>query len=182
MMWKEKCLGGKRCVRHSLSTDSLYEQKLKLLAASCNQKHLVLGSLIVCYLLDSQSFVYSVQKNYNTIPHFWVTTDYDEEKKIIYKLENKIQENGPILSPNSKYLNFPRSKQLKFSFTTDHDSKIKLLARSCNLTKAEMIALALHYGLDSSSLVMYFQEEYNTNSHFWVTPLVEQGTVSYMLG
>ncbi|MED0678708.1 hypothetical protein SAMN04489735_10743 [Aneurinibacillus thermoaerophilus] len=181
MLWKNKCLGGKRCVRNNLYTNEFYEQKLKLLANSCELPYLTLGSLIVCKLLDSPSFVYKVQKTFNTIEHYWITAEYDAKKKIIYKQEITADISRKVKRPKSKYLNFPRDRQLKLSYQNEHDLKLSMLARSCNLRKGEMAALILHYGLDTSEVIMFFQERYNVHSHHWVTPVHKDGIVAYVL-
>jgi hypothetical protein len=181
MLWKGKSLGGKRCVRHDLSTNLLYENKLKTLAVSCDLPYLTLGSLIVCFLLDNPSFVHTVQRHYNTVEHYWIDIEFDQHKKAVYKLKTTSTIHGLISLPRSRYLSFPRDRRLKFSYSNEHDLKLGLLARSCNLRKSEIAALALHYALDSSQLVMHFQERYNIHRHYWVTPLEENGIVTYML-
>lgn len=173
-------MGGKRCVRSNVYTNELYEQKLKLLANSCNLAYLTLGSMIVCGLLDSPSFVYYLQKNLNTVEHYWITADYDQNKKVIYKQEIITTENRKIKKTQVKYLDFLRPRRLKFSYSNDHDSKLSLLSRSCNLSKSELAAFALHYGLDNSHIIMQLQKQHNIHKHFWVTPVAKDGIISYV--
>jgi hypothetical protein len=152
-----------------------------MLAASCNLPYLTLGSIIVCYLLDNPSFVYTAQKNYNTVEHYLVDVEYDQHQKAVYRLKTTSPVDVTITRPNSKYLSFPRERRMKLSYSNEHDLKLSLLARSCNLKKSEMAALILHYALDSAQIVLYFQERYNIHKHYWVTPLEENGVVNYML-
>jgi hypothetical protein len=181
LLWKEKGLGGKRCVRNNLYTNEFYEQKLKLLANSCDLPYTTLGSLIVCKLLDSPSFVHKVQKIFNTIEHYWITAEYDKNQRIIYQQKMTAAVDGKVQRPKSKYLDFPRERQLKLSYQNEHDLKLSMLARSCNLRKSEMSALILHYGLDTGEVIMFFQERYNVHPHHWVTPFEENGAVTYIL-
>lgn len=173
-------MGGKRCVRGNVYTSEYYEQKLKLLANSCDLSAAAMGSLIVCKLLDSRNFVRKTQESMNTIEHYWITADFDENNRVIYKQEMVEHIERKIIRHKNEYLDFPRERQLKFSYRNEHDLKLSLLARSCNLRKSELAALSLHYGLDSSEVVMYFQERYNIHPHLWVAPVQINGAVKYI--
>jgi hypothetical protein len=181
MLWQQKGIGGKRVVRQDISTSSDYENKLKKLAVSCEMPPFRLGSLLINCLLDSPYFVEMTQKFYNTEPHYRVKAERDGSGKIIYQLHSQEAEPGVIRSNKSKYLDFKRDKKIKLSFTNEEEKKLSILAKSCNFRKAEMAAICLHFGLDSSQVIMYFQDRYNRNKHYWVTPLEEAGQVSYLL-
>jgi hypothetical protein len=141
---------------------------------------MTMASMLVCKLLDSPNFVHKIQKTFNTIERYWITADYDNNKKVVYRQEVVAPVSGKILKPNSKYLSFPRKRQLKLSYRNEHNLKLSMLARSCNLRKSEMSALILHYALDSSEVIMFFQERHNIHSHLWVTPVQENDVVTYM--
>jgi hypothetical protein len=180
MPWDQKCLGRSRVVRRDLSTNSFYKEKLDLLANSCDLPPLTLGALIASKLLDLPSFVHQMQKLHNQNSHYWIDVEQSMQGDVIYKL-NKSGGNIVTKANKSRYLDMIRDKQIKLSISNEHDHKLSLLSRSCGFKRAEMLAIMLHFGLDSSNVVMYFQDIYNKEKHYWVTPFEENGIVSYLL-
>lgn len=182
MKWKEKGLGDKRVVRIDFSTDENYQKKLRQLAVSCGFKYLTLGSILVTSLLDNEKFVYMIQRHHNTQLHYWVTPK-EENGKVVYEMENRTLEERTLKPFVSKYLDFKRDKRLKLSFTNEYNAKLSMLSTSCNMkSKAELIALLVHFALDDQLILYQLQETYNKNRHYWVIPICENGIISYLLG
>lgn len=72
MAGKGRCMGGKRCVRRSVSLSNEYDAKLNQLAVSCNMPPATLASLILELNLDSPHAIRYLQDRYNTNPKYEV--------------------------------------------------------------------------------------------------------------
>lgn len=168
-------------MRRSLSTNVLYKEKLKLLANSCDFPYLKLGAMIVSLFLDSPKFVHMIQHYHNTVRHYWVTAEVTTDRRVVYHLDTVSTEIRNTTRFKSRYAAFQRPIQLKFSFDNDHDRKLSLLSRSCNVKKSELAAIILHYALDNSEFILQLQKRYNVHEHYWVIPMEEEGGISYVL-
>lgn len=65
-------VGGKRCVRRSVSMTNDTDQKLKKLAISCNMKQAELASLIIKKTLNNPEAVTNLQRRFNLNDQYWV--------------------------------------------------------------------------------------------------------------
>lgn len=65
-------VGGKRCVRRSVSMTNDTDQKLKKLAISCNMKQAELASLIIEKTLNTPEAVTNLQRRFNSNDQYWV--------------------------------------------------------------------------------------------------------------
>jgi hypothetical protein len=161
---------------------SFIVKKLNQLACSCEMEPARLANKIICAALDSPNFIHSIQKLYNAEGDLWVMAEWQPDQKIIVYRPGRpsydIRRVPPI--KNDAYLNFRRDQRISVSFTNEQDKKLNLLARSCKLKKAELAALLMHFGLDSSEIILQLQERYNIHKHFWVTPCSEDGIVRYI--
>lgn len=62
----------KRRGRVNISVTQDHEQRLKMLAISCNMTHTTLAEKMIRSCLDSSEFVLALQKRYNKEPIYWV--------------------------------------------------------------------------------------------------------------
>lgn len=62
---KERCLGGKRCVRVSVSIQTDYDSKLTRLATSCGMAKATLADALLRVALDSPPLIDWLQEKYN---------------------------------------------------------------------------------------------------------------------
>lgn len=68
---KERGLGGKRCVRKSISMTNDTEFKLKKLAISCDMSPAELASYILEKTLNNPEAVTNLQKRFNKHEQYW---------------------------------------------------------------------------------------------------------------
>lgn len=182
MREKGRCLGGKRVVRRQISSNELYLRKLEQLSVSCEHKPASLASKLICAALNSPQFVYSIQRVYTKEGHLWVTAKELKDGTIIYETGDGQDFVRKVRSiKKDKYLDFRRDERIKISISNNDDRKLNLLSRSLKCSKAELAAFLLHYGLDSSQIVMQIQNIYNVYRHLRVVPLIKDGTVTYIL-
>lgn len=70
----KKGLGGKRCVRKSVSLTNDHASKSKMLAVSCNMSQAELLSLLIHISLNSPNVVDQLQQKYNVNEQYKVTS------------------------------------------------------------------------------------------------------------
>lgn len=69
---KEKCLGGKRCVRFSISINNEYNKKLSMLATSCDMTKSEMADQLLRIALDSPSVIEWLQDKFNKVEQYRV--------------------------------------------------------------------------------------------------------------
>lgn len=76
-------LGGKRCVRYSISINNEYNRKLSMLATSCGMTKSEMSDQLLRFALDSPSLIEWLQNKFNKVEQYRVKP-LDINGKIVY--------------------------------------------------------------------------------------------------
>lgn len=69
---RERSLGGKRCVRYSISINNEYNKKLSMLAVSCGMTKSEMSDQLLRIALDSPNVVNWLQDQFNKVEQYRV--------------------------------------------------------------------------------------------------------------
>jgi hypothetical protein len=69
---KKKCLGGKRCVRFSISINNEYDRKLSRLSTSCGMSKSEMVDQLLRISLDAANVIDWLQEQYNKVEEYKV--------------------------------------------------------------------------------------------------------------
>lgn len=67
------------------------------------------------------------------------------------------------------------------SLSQDTHDKLVMLATSCGMTKTSMQERIVEAVLNSPEWVNFFQDRYNKTGRYRITPMKENGKISYLL-